>query len=53
MNTLYELVTCVKCLKEIEKIDLFPNDLCLDCYEKTEESKQEFSLDLLVKSINK
>ncbi len=51
MKELYKKVKCSKCGKEVEKIELFPQNQCLECYEKTPESKKEYSNDLLLKAI--
>lgn len=45
MINLYEKTKCSKCQKEVETIDLFPQNLCVDCYEAeynkmTEEEKR-------------
>lgn len=49
---LYKIVNCKECGREVEQIDLFFGDRCIECYKKTPESKQDYSSDLFIKSIN-
>jgi hypothetical protein len=50
---LYKKTPCNNCKTPTEKIDLFPQGLCIKCYEKTPESKQEYTPDLFIKTLNK
>ena len=45
---------CTKCNKKIDKLDVFPNNICLECYEveyeklTAEEKKPDFTKTLTV-----
>jgi len=35
---------CSKCNKTIDSLEIFPNDLCIDCYEKNYNKKTEIEI---------
>lgn len=53
MINLYEKISCKKCKTPTEKIDLFPKDMCIQCYKQTSESKKEYTKDLFIKTLIK
>lgn len=40
---MHEKIPCTKCKKETEKMDLFPDDVCIDCYRKSKQALREYS----------
>jgi len=53
MINLYEKVPCKSCQAPTERIDLFFGDICIKCYAKTPESKEDYQKDAFIKAIAK
>ena len=47
-----EQVECRYCGELVDKIDLFPKDLCFNCYRQTPDARQIYEPSLFTKSIN-
>jgi protein-arginine kinase activator protein McsA len=41
-------VNCSKCNTSVDKLDLFSNNLCLDCYRVSEKANRDITADELV-----
>ena len=47
-----KIYKCTKCKKIVDMLDLFPGDICLECYKLTPESRQEYNQKLFIKAVN-
>lgn len=41
LKYLHQKCTCLRCGREVERIELFSGDLCLPCYEREYEGMRE------------
>ena len=41
-------VNCSKCNARVDKLDLFSNNLCLDCYRVSDQANRDITADELV-----
>ena len=43
------MITCTKCGKTIDRLEVFPNNLCLDCYKTAPEATRPITAEELAK----